>query len=231
MNAPDPWLDRLSELLDGELDPPERAACQAHVERCERCRELLSDLGELRRAARALQDREPERDLWPGIERELGRSAQTRPRWPWIAAFAAGAILALGAELVYRLATAPRAAHEPVAVAREDYMLLLHEPAGFGSALDSVQHAALVARYARWAEGLGARCTGGEELEPEGLELRPGSDAALPGPDGPRVGGYFLLSVRDREEALALARTCPHLEQGGWIELRRIARADHERDG
>jgi hypothetical protein len=230
--VPDPWPERLSEFLDGELVPVEHAACEAHVAGCERCRRLLGDLRELRRAARALPERQPERDLWPGIERELARSAPARPRWLWLLAFAAGAIATLGALLAYRFVVAAlRAEGEPVAVAREEYMLLLHEPAGFEIELDAARHAALVARYARWAEQLGARCTGGEELAPEGVELRPGADAAKPSPEGARVGGFFLLSVRDRDEALALARTCPHLEQGGWIELRRITHADHERDG
>jgi hypothetical protein len=231
MTVPDPWMERLSEFLDGELVPSEHAACEAHLAGCERCRGLLDDLRKLRQATRALPERPPESDLWPGIERELARSAPVPPRWPWLLAFAAGVIVTLSAVLAYRLVAALRAERQPVAVAREDYMLLLHEPAGFGSELDTARHAALVARYARWAEELGPRCTGGEELAPEGIELRPGSDAPVPSPEGPRVGGFFLLSVRDRDEALALARTCPHLEQGGWIELRRITHTDHERDG
>jgi len=218
MTVPDPWLERLSEFLDEELESSERAACAAHLAGCERCRELLDDLGRVRRAARALPERQPARDLWPGIERQLTRAAG---RTSWLLAFAAGVLVTLGALLALRFLTDGRA--QPELVARgEDYLLLLHEPAGFGAGLDEAQHAALVERYGRWAAELGARCTGGEELAPEGLELRPGAGAATPIPDGPRVGGYFLLRARDGEEALALARTCPHLELDGWIELRRI---------
>jgi hypothetical protein len=218
MSLQDPWNERLSEYLDGELGPAERAACEAHLAGCASCRALLDDLARLQRAARALPARPPERDLWPGIERALGRGA---PRTAWLLAFAAGVLVTLGALLAYRLVAGGRAEPELVARGGEDYMLLLHEPAGFGEGAEA-EHAAIVERYARWAAELGERCTGGEELAPEGLELRPGSDAPGALPDGARVGGYFLLSVRDREEALALARTCPHLEQGGWIELRRI---------
>ena len=231
MTVPDPWLERLSEFLDEDLAPAERVACEAHLAGCERCRELLDDLVRVRRAARALPERGPERDLWPGIEGKLARSVPIGQRRTWLLAFAAGVMFTLGALLAVRFATALRGERELATVAREDYMLLLHEPASFGSELDAAQHAALVARYANWAEELGARCAGGEELAPGGLELHPGSETSTPSPDGPRVGGYFLLSVRDREEALALARTCPHLELGGWIELRRIQRSDHERDG
>lgn len=231
MTAHDPWLDRLSEYLDGELAPAERAACEAHLAGCAGCREVLADLQRLGREVRALAPRPPAHDLWPALAARLDRSRRAAPRTRWWLAFAAGVLATLGALLAYRIVI-QREAREPELVARagEDYLLLLHEPAGFGSELDPGQHAAIVARYARWAAELGARCTGGEELEPAGLELRPGADAATPSPAGARVGGYFLLAVRDREEALTLARTCPHLELGGWIELRRIARTDHGTD-
>lgn len=222
MTADDPWLERLSEFLDADLEPSARAACEAHLAGCEECRELLDDLRRLRTAARALPLRPPARDLWPGIASELTRSTRTLPRSRWLLAFAAGVIVTLGALLAFRLLGARGSEPERVARAEESYLLLLHEPAGFGSELDAAEHAALVARYGRWAAELGPRCTGGEELEPAALELRPGAAEPTASPAGPRVGGYFLLAVRDRAEALALARTCPHLEQGGWIELRRI---------
>lgn len=222
MTADDPWLERLSEYLDEDLEPSARRACEVHFAGCEACRELLDDLRRLRDAARALPVRSPGRDLWPGIENELIRSVGALPRARWLLAFAAGVIVTLGALLAFRLLGERAFEPERVARAEESYLLLLHEPAGFGSGLDAAEHAALVARYGRWAAELGARCTGGEELEPAGLELRSGSAEPTVSPAGPRVGGYFLLAVRDRAEALALAQTCPHLEQGGWIELRRI---------
>ena len=224
--AHDPWLERLSEYLDGELEAAECAACETHLASCEGCRRTLDDLLRLGREVRALAPRPPERDLWPDIEGVLSRS-HAASRWSWLLAFAAGVLATVAALLAYRSSSAGAERKiEQVARGGEDYMLLLHEPAGFGSNLDEREHAAIVARYARWAAELGERCTGGEELQPGGLELHPGSPEASTIPAGPHVGGYFLLAVRDREEALALARTCPHLEQGGWIELRRIARTD-----
>jgi len=228
MSTRDPWLDRLSEYVDGELAPAEAAACEAHLAGCAECRKLQDDLRRLAGEVRALAPRPPARDLWPGIAGELRRAGRTSSRAAWLLAFAAGVLATLGAVLAYRLVIRGVPAEpELVASAGEDYLLLLHEPAGFGSEIDPSEHAAIVARYARWAADLGARCTGGEELEAEGLALRPGVAEPAPTPAGERVGGYFLLSVRDWAEAVGLARTCPHLEQGGWIELRRIARADH----
>jgi len=222
MTADDPWLERLSEYLDEDLEPSARDACETHVAGCAECRRLLADLRRLRDAARALPARAPTRDLWPGIEQELIRTAAARPRRRWLLAFAAGVFVTLGAALAFRLLGTGASGIESVARVGEQYLLLLHEPEGFESGSDEAEHAALVARYERWALELGPRCTGGEELEVGGLELRPGAAEPAPSPSGSRVGGYFLLAVEDRAEAVALARTCPHLGQGGWIELRRI---------
>lgn len=222
MSANDPWLERLSEYLDEELDAAARPACAQHLSSCADCRELLDDLRRLRGAACALPARPPERDLWPAIESELTRAPRALARGRWLLVFAAGVLVTLGALLVFRLLAGRAAEPERVARAGQSYLLLLHEPADFGPELDEAEHAAIVARYAGWAAQLAQRCTGGEELEPAGLELRPGAAEPAPSPAGPRIGGYFLLTVEDRAQALALARTCPHLEQGGWIELRRI---------
>jgi hypothetical protein len=37
-----------------------------------------------------------------------------------------------------------------------------------------------------------------------------------------RIAGYFLIEARDFEQALAIAKTCPHARYGGEIEVRRI---------
>ncbi len=219
MNAAhDPWQARLSEFLDGELAPAERVALEVHLADCAECRALLADLRALVAQARALPARAPERDLWPELARALAPGPRARP-WPLIlAAFAAGVLVTLGALLALRR-DVPEDAER---VARgESYLLLLHEPEDFGTGLSTEQHAELVERYAGWARALGSRCIGGDELDPAGLALHPGADAPAP-TRGERVGGYFLLETADEREALELARTCPHLEQGGWIELRRV---------
>jgi hypothetical protein len=147
----------------------------------------------------------------------MDASARAR-RGPVLAAFAARLLAGLGAFLVLGRDAAPAAER----VARgEPYLLLLHEPAGFGADMSAAEHAAVVARYAGWARELGARCVAGDELASEGTRLAPDAEPERL-PDGARIGGYFLVDVADEAEALALARSCPHLDQGGWIELRRI---------
>lgn len=61
------WSERLSEYLDDELTPSERAACEVHLAECEACRLVADDLGSVTAFARADADRMPDADLWPGI--------------------------------------------------------------------------------------------------------------------------------------------------------------------
>jgi anti-sigma factor RsiW len=67
----DQWTARLSEYLDGELDPAERQACDAHLESCELCTATLAELREVVSRAAALPPRPPQAELWPGIAARL----------------------------------------------------------------------------------------------------------------------------------------------------------------
>jgi predicted anti-sigma-YlaC factor YlaD len=71
----DLWTDRLSEYLDGELDPAERVQLEEHLAGCEQCTSLLAELDAVRDRARGLGDQPPRRDLWPGIAARLGDGA------------------------------------------------------------------------------------------------------------------------------------------------------------
>lgn len=63
--------ERLSAYLDGELDGEALAVATAHLAVCAECRTALESLQQLARRARALDDRPPERDLWPGVAARL----------------------------------------------------------------------------------------------------------------------------------------------------------------
>lgn len=65
------WTERLSEYVDGELTPAERAACDAHLAACTDCAEVLADLRAVTRAAEMDADRMPTVDLWPGIHARI----------------------------------------------------------------------------------------------------------------------------------------------------------------
>jgi anti-sigma factor RsiW len=74
----DAWTDRLSEYVDGELDPAERAALDVHLQLCEDCAGTVEELRAVLRHAGALAANAPEKDLWPAIEARIvpARKAQ-----------------------------------------------------------------------------------------------------------------------------------------------------------
>ena len=71
------WTDRLSEYLDGELPPADRAACEAHLAECDECRGVLGELHSVIAAARTDRDRQPDADFWPAILSRLDRPTAT----------------------------------------------------------------------------------------------------------------------------------------------------------
>jgi hypothetical protein len=64
----DKWNDRLSEYIDDELTPDERAQLEAHLASCAECALTLEELREVVARAGTLPARPPADDLWPGIE-------------------------------------------------------------------------------------------------------------------------------------------------------------------
>ena len=76
----DRWIERLSEYLDGELPATERAALEAHLETCNDCSAVLSDLRRVVDRARVAEEYVPRRDLWPGIASRIGATRAASPR-------------------------------------------------------------------------------------------------------------------------------------------------------
>jgi hypothetical protein len=69
----DLWTDRLSEYLDDELEPSERAEFERHLASCADCASTLDELSAVVARAANLPARPPATDLWPGIEPRLDR--------------------------------------------------------------------------------------------------------------------------------------------------------------
>ena len=133
------------------------------------------------------------------------------PRWAWPVAIAAGLLLFVGGfALGRRPAAAPGAG-------LNQYTLLLYEGPGFNPA--GTAEPALVKEYTAWAGELAGRgrLVGGEKLGAEAWSLGNDAGAATAGPTG-----YFVIAAQDRDEALAIARTCPHLRHGGTVSVRPI---------
>jgi hypothetical protein len=71
----DIWTERLSEYIDGTLPEGDRAALEAHLAACSACATTLEELRRVVTRARALDDRPPAADLWPGIAAAIGVSS------------------------------------------------------------------------------------------------------------------------------------------------------------
>jgi hypothetical protein len=133
------------------------------------------------------------------------------PRWAWPVAIAAGLLLFVGGfALGRRPATSP-------AAGLSQYTLLLYEGPEFNAA--GTSEPALVREYRAWAGELAerGRLVAGEKLGGQEWTLGEGAAPVTAGP-----AGFFVIAARDRDEALAIARTCPHLRHGGTVSVRPI---------
>lgn len=87
-----------------------------------------------------------------------------------------------------------------------------------------------VNEYSAWLTNIKAqRMAGGEHLQPKGWVLTHNSESKnihvaihedFQGRN--EVGGYFTFEATSQDEAVAIARTCPHLKYDGTLELRQI---------
>jgi hypothetical protein len=102
------------------------------------------------------------------------------------------------------------------------WVLFLYSPAGRVDASPGGEEGR-VHEYSAWAKELRARGVhiSGEKLDDEGDGL--GASGSVPLSTEGELGGWFLVEGQDREGALRIARSCPHLRHGGKVVLRRIA--------
>ncbi len=87
----------------------------------------------------------------------------------------------------------------------------------------------VIQKYLNWVDGL--RKIGcyeaGEPLEEKGRILSGKSGSIVT--DGPfaeskeTVGGYFIIKAKDLTEAAEIAKGCPIFDNGGAVEVRKIA--------
>jgi hypothetical protein len=71
----DRFHTRLSEYLDGQLEPEEVTLMERHLAECQNCRATLDDLQAVVTRARALEPKLPPEDLWPGIAAAIATPA------------------------------------------------------------------------------------------------------------------------------------------------------------
>jgi anti-sigma factor RsiW len=74
--------ERLSALVDGEVSGEDLRAAESHLTACAECRAAYDALLRIRRSAGDLDDRPPQRDLWPGIAGRLAEGTAVLPLAP-----------------------------------------------------------------------------------------------------------------------------------------------------
>ena len=105
------------------------------------------------------------------------------------------------------------------------FIYLLHDTPGFFSKLSPQEIQAVIEKYKKWGQSMREknRLVGGQKLEDTTGRVLRGQTMT----DGPYaeskevIGGYYIVEAKDYEEAVSLAKTCPHI-QYGTIEVRKI---------
>jgi len=108
------------------------------------------------------------------------------------------------------------------------FVLLLYEGEDFEPGPPD-QLSERVREYSQWGQelALANRLLGGEKLK-DGGRLLWGQEELVTAEDPPSVasgttlGGFFLVAAADIEEAVSVAKSCPHLRYGGKILIRQI---------
>ena len=75
----DPWIEKVSDSLDGLLSDDEQNILDEHLAGCAECRAIADDLRAVVAAAHTVPPIEPARDLWPDIAARLDAPARTAP--------------------------------------------------------------------------------------------------------------------------------------------------------
>lgn len=95
----DPWIEKISDSIDGQLSAAEEQALQEHLAGCAECCDIAAELRNVVAAAQDAPVVEPATDLWPQIAARLGEPGGQ----PWLTELAA-----LSPQSSRRAARAPR---------------------------------------------------------------------------------------------------------------------------
>jgi hypothetical protein len=111
-----------------------------------------------------------------------------------------------------------------------NFLLLLHQTPTTFRNLSPEEIQKILGSYIAWRENLVKRnkMRAGEKLTDDGgrqLRTQGGKVSVTDGPFSESqeiLGGFFMIEAADYAEAVEIARTCPHLGDGKWIEVRQV---------
>jgi hypothetical protein len=110
------------------------------------------------------------------------------------------------------------------------FMLLLHQSPSRFENISPAEIQKIIAKYTAWREELvhQNKLRGGEKLANDGgrrLRIQGNQVSVTDGPYSEAtevLGGYFTIEAANYDEAVAIARTCPHLTGSQWVEVRQV---------
>ena len=102
------------------------------------------------------------------------------------------------------------------------------------SAKPGAERQRILSRYFEWLDDLAGRgiALDSQPLRDGGRIMRVVDGEVVDGPFTETkeiVGGFVVIAASGWDEARAIARTCPALEVGDWIELREVSVFDDPR--
>jgi len=111
-----------------------------------------------------------------------------------------------------------------------NFLLLLHQKPRTFSHFSPEEIQKILGSYIAWRESLAKRnkMRAGEKLTNDGgrhLREQGGKISVTDGPYSESqeiLGGFFMIEAADYAEAVEISRTCPHLGDGKWIEVRQV---------
>ena len=110
------------------------------------------------------------------------------------------------------------------------FMFVLIEDPRKNQSYTPEQMQKLIEEYGAWAEKLAqeGRLLGGNKLKEEGGKVVKSDGRQVAVLDGPFieakevVAGFFLIQAEGYDQAVAIARSCPHVRHGLRIEIRAL---------
>src|SRR5215472_6655450 len=111
-----------------------------------------------------------------------------------------------------------------------NFMLLLHSDLNRPKPSSPEEFTKVMRNYMAWTDRIRAEgyYKGGNKLTDDAGKILRASSGRVTTTDGPFaeskeiVGGFYLITAKDYDEACRVAETSPHLTYGGRIEVRQI---------